>query len=147
MGCLRKNASEQMLWYDNFADVACSSRHGVIVTLGYSDTGFYVFSVSETTPAVIFLIYGHFYVALMFLTTLLSGMNIFSEKPTVKYYGSAFTALLILVNGSMAEGAEFSELLIKRILLIVLAIIYIIGVLKILDSYWPEKNAGVQTCE
>ncbi len=115
--------------------------------LGYSDTGFYVFSVSETTPAVIFLIYGHFYVALMFLTTLLSGMNIFSEKPTVKYYGSAFTALLILVNGSMAEGAEFSELLIKRILLIVLAIIYIIGVLKILDSYRPAKNAGVQTSE
>jgi len=82
----------------------------------------------------------HFYIVLMLLTTLLFAMNIFSGKPTAKYYGSAFIALLILVNGSMSEGADFSGLLINRILLIILATSYIVAAIKVLDSYWPEKN-------
>ncbi len=82
----------------------------------------------------------HFLIALMLLTTLLFAMNIFSGQPNSKYYSSAFIALLILVNGSMAEGANFSALFINRILLTVLAIAYIIAALKILDSYWPNKT-------
>jgi hypothetical protein len=49
-------------------------------------------------------------------------------------------ALLILVNGSMAEGSSFTALFAMRIFLIVLAIVYIVAVLKILDSYWPAKQ-------
>ena len=79
----------------------------------------------------------HFYLTLMLFTTLVFGMNIFSGKPASKYYGSAFIALLILVNGSMAEGAEFIELFVIRIVLIVMAVMYIIFALKLLDSYWP----------
>lgn len=82
----------------------------------------------------------HFYVALMFLTTLYIGMNIFSDKPTAKYYNSALIALLILVNGSMGEGAEFSEKFIMRIILISLAVIYIVAALKVLDSFWPAQQ-------
>jgi len=82
----------------------------------------------------------HFYIILMFLTTLLFGRNIFSNKSSAKYYASAFIALLILINGSMAVGAEFSALFINRIILIVLATAYIIFSLKILDSYWPHKK-------
>ena len=82
----------------------------------------------------------HFYIVLMFFTTLVFGMNIFSSKPTAKYYGSALVALLVLVNGSMGEGADFTALFIQRIVLIVLAVLYIIAVLKILDSYWPAKG-------
>lgn len=82
----------------------------------------------------------YFYIILMFLTTLVFGINIFSGSPRSKYYGSAFIALLILVNGSMAEGASFNELLFNRILLILLATAYIIVALKILDSYWPDKK-------
>jgi hypothetical protein len=81
----------------------------------------------------------HFFVVLMFFTTLVFAMNIFSGKPAAKYYGSALSALLVLVNGSMAADAEFSALFIQRIGLIVLAVIYIIAVLKVLDSYWPAK--------
>lgn len=82
----------------------------------------------------------YFYIVLMFLTTLFFGMNIFSGQPKSKYYGSAFIALLVLINGSMAEGASFSELFINRVVLIVLATIYIVVVLKIMDSYWPSKK-------
>ena len=84
----------------------------------------------------------HFYITLMLLTTLIFGINIFSAKPTAKYYGSALVALLILVNGSMAEGADFVELFLTRIILIVLAVLYIVTALKILDSYWPAKQQG-----
>lgn len=81
----------------------------------------------------------HFYIILMLLTTLIFAMNIFSAKPSAKYYGSALIALLILVNGSMAEGSEFTVLFAMRIILIVLAVLYIVAALKILDSYWPAK--------
>jgi len=78
-----------------------------------------------------------FYVALMFLTTLYIGMNVFSDKSTAKYYNSALIALLILVNGSIGEGAEFTEKFIMRIILITLAVLYIVAALKLLDSFWP----------
>ena len=82
----------------------------------------------------------HFYVALMFFTTLYIGMNVFSGKPTAKYYNSALIALLILVNGSMGEGAEFTEKFIMRVILITLAVVYIVAALKVLDSFWPAKQ-------
>ena len=82
----------------------------------------------------------HFYIILMLLTTLIFGMNIFSSKPTAKYFGSALVALLILVNGSMGEGSSFTALFAMRVFLIVLATLYIVTVIKILDSYWPEKQ-------
>jgi hypothetical protein len=81
----------------------------------------------------------HFFILLMFLTTLVFAMNIFSGKPGAKYYGSALSALLVLVNGSMAADADFTALFMQRIALIVLAVVYIIAMLKILDSYWPTK--------
>ncbi len=84
----------------------------------------------------------HFYVALMFLTALYFGMNIFSGKPTAKYYGSALIALFILVNSSMGEGADFNEKLIMRVLLITLAVGYIVAALKVLESFWPTRHAG-----
>jgi uncharacterized membrane protein YccC len=84
----------------------------------------------------------HFYISLMLLTTLVFGMNIFSQKPTAKYYGSALIALLILVNGSMGADADFTVLFIQRIALIVLAVMYITAALKILVSYWPPKQAS-----
>ena len=82
----------------------------------------------------------HFYVVLTFYTALVFGMNIFSAKPTAKYYGSAMVALLILVNGSMGADADFTRLFAERIALIVLTVVYIVAVLKMLDSYWPAKR-------
>lgn len=87
----------------------------------------------------------HFYGALMFLTALYFGMNIFSGKPSVKYYSSALIALLILVNGSMGEGADFTEKFIMRIILITLAVTYIVTALKVLGSLWPVQQPEQDT--
>jgi hypothetical protein len=81
-----------------------------------------------------------FYVVLMLLTSLYFGRQVFSGNPTAKYYNSALIALLILVNGSMGEGAEFSEKFIMRVFLITLAVVYIVTALKVLDSYWPVQQ-------
>lgn len=82
----------------------------------------------------------HFFLALMFLTALYFGINIFSGKPTAKYYGSALIALLILVNSSMGEDANFTEKFIMRIILITLAVTYIVAALKVLNSFWPVEQ-------
>jgi len=82
----------------------------------------------------------YFFIVLMLLTTLLFATNIFSGQPKSKYYGSAFIALLILVNGSMSEGASFTSLFLNRVFLIVLATAYIISALKLLNSYFPDKK-------
>ncbi len=82
----------------------------------------------------------HFLIALMFLTALYFGINIFSGKPTAKYYGSALIALLILVNSSMGEDANFTEKFIMRIILITLAVTYIVTALRVLDSFWPVQQ-------
>ena len=82
----------------------------------------------------------YFYVVLMALTALYFGSQVFSGKPTAKYYNSALIALLILVNGSMGEGAQFTEKFIMRVILISLAVIYIVAALRVLDSFWPVEQ-------
>ena len=89
----------------------------------------------------------HFYLALMFLTTLYFGRQIFSARPMAKYYGSALIALLILVNGSMGEGAEFSEKLAMRIILITLSVVYVVVALRLLDKFWPAKPLNKEATE
>ena len=86
----------------------------------------------------------HFFIALMFLTTLYFGRQIFSDSPMAKYYGSALIALLILVNGSMGEGADFNEKLVMRIILISLSVAYVVLALKVLDTYWPTRSEQKQ---
>lgn len=66
-------------------------------------------------------------------------MDIFSGKPTAKYYGFALIAYIILVVSSMGGGADFNEKLILRIVLITLATGYIVAALKVLKSFWPAK--------
>ena len=82
----------------------------------------------------------YFYVMLMGLTALFFGTQIFSGKPTAKYYNSALIALLILVNGSLGEGAGFTEKFIMRVILITLAVVYIVTALRVLDTFWPVKE-------
>ena len=88
-----------------------------------------------------------FFLALMFLTALYFGINIFSGKPTAKYYGSALIALLILVNSSMGEDASFTEAFIMRVILITLAVLYIVTALKVLDCFWPVGQPEEETNE
>ena len=80
----------------------------------------------------------YFFIALMLFATLIFGTIIFSGKPYAKYYGSAFTAMFILVNSSTADGADFTANFILRVLFITLATIYVVVSLIVLDRYWPR---------
>lgn len=77
----------------------------------------------------------YFYIALLLLTTLFFSKNMFSVKPTAKYYSSALIAMLVVVNSSMGAGADFNAVLLNRVLLICGAIFYIICMLKVIEKY------------
>ncbi len=97
--------------------------------------GFYAFIVYNLLVAVPQY---HFFIVLMFLTTLVFASAIFSDKPNGKYYASAFSTLYILVNSSLAEGADFSSAFILRFTFILLATLYVVYSLMLFERYWPQ---------
>ena len=84
----------------------------------------------------------HFLVLLMFITSLGFGIAINSGQPIAKYLPSAMVAMIILVNSSLAEDADFSENFVTRVILISLASIYVVTALKVLNAFWPQKMVG-----
>jgi len=85
----------------------------------------------------------HFLVLLMFLASLGFGAAINSGRPIAKYLPSAMVAMIILVNSSLAEDANFSENFVLRVLFISMAAIYVVTALKILDVFWPKPKKEV----
>jgi len=83
----------------------------------------------------------HFLILLMFFASLGFGTAINSGRPIAKYLSSAMVAMIILVNSSSAEGADFSEVFLLRVLFISMAAIYVVTALMVLDVYWPKKAA------
>jgi len=82
----------------------------------------------------------HFLILLMFLISLSFGAAINSGTTIAKYLPSAMVAMIILVNSSLGEGADFTEKFVLRVLFISLAAIYVVTALKVLDAYWPKKK-------
>ncbi len=78
----------------------------------------------------------HFFIALMLLTALLFGQGIFSETPTAKYLSSAFVAIIVLVGGSMGDGADIVGKLFMRVILISAAAVYIVAALSVLERFF-----------
>jgi len=81
----------------------------------------------------------HFLVLLIFITSLGFGAAINSGWPIAQYLPSAMVAMLVLVNGSLGEGSDFSEKFVIRIVLIALSVIYVVMALKVVDTFWPKK--------
>ncbi|MEZ9923008.1 DUF2955 domain-containing protein [Vibrio breoganii] len=81
-----------------------------------------------------------FFIILMFGIALFMGMNIFSSNPRGKYYGSAMTCIIVLINGNMGADSDFISALISRIFFISLAILYIIVALRVLDAFVFNKK-------
>lgn len=81
----------------------------------------------------------YFLVALMFLASLGFGSAINSARPIAKYLPSAMVAMIILVNSSLAEDVSFTDVFVKRVLLISLAAIYVVKMLRVLDAFWPKN--------
>jgi hypothetical protein len=99
--------------------------------------GFYAFIVYNLLVAVPQY---HFYIILMFLVILVFANNIFSDKPNGKYYASAFSTLFILVNSSLAVGADFTSAFILRFTFILLATLYVVFSLMLFERYWPQQQ-------
>ena len=95
---------------------------------------FFFYWVLVAVPEYVFL------VTLMFLASLGFGMAINSRKRISPYLSSAMVAMIILVNSSLAEGADFSEKFVIRVVLISLSAIYVVLALKMLDAFWPVRS-------
>ncbi len=79
-----------------------------------------------------------FLMLIMFLSSLGFGAAINSGQPIAKYLPSAMVAMIILINSSLAENANFTENFVLRILFISMAAIYVVTALKVLDTFWPK---------
>ena len=84
----------------------------------------------------------YFLVLIMFIISLVFGTAINSGHSLAKYLPSAMVAMIILVNGSLGEGADFSEKFVMRVLLISIAAMYVVTALRVLDAYWPKKKVS-----
>jgi uncharacterized membrane protein YccC len=96
-------------------------------TLIGGGVAFFVFWALVAVPEYYFL------VLLMFITSLGFGAAINSGKPIAKYLPSAMVAMIILVNSSLGEGADFSENFVLRVLFI-----SVVTALKVLNAFWPQ---------
>jgi hypothetical protein len=92
---------------------------------------FFVYWALVAVPEYLFL------VSLMFFVSLCFGAGIYSGRSIAKYLPSAMVASIVLVNGSLSDGADFSEHFVIRVALISLATIYVVTALRLLDTYWP----------
>jgi len=113
-----------------------AGKNSIRSTLIGGCVAFFVFWALVAVPEY------HFLVLLMFITSLGFGAAINSGKPIAKYLPSAMVAMIILVNSSLAEGADFSENFVLRILFISMASIYVVAALKVLNVFWPQKIVG-----
>jgi hypothetical protein len=75
----------------------------------------------------------HFFVALMLLTALVFGAGIFSDGPLAKYLSSAATATIILLGSAMGEDVSIADEFVVRIVLTVLATLYVIAAVAVAD--------------
>jgi uncharacterized membrane protein YccC len=79
-------------------------------------------------------------VLLMFLVSLIFGNAIYSGGSLAKYLPSAMVAMIVLLNSSMDDSSDFTEVFFQRVLFISMAVIYVVNALKVLDAFWPEKK-------
>ena len=91
----------------------------------------------STTPPLLIVAVPelHFFVALMLLSTLLLGAGIFSGRPEAAYLASAANAMLILVGSAMGEDVDIADKFAVRVVLVVLATLYVIAALAVLERF------------
>ncbi len=84
----------------------------------------------------------YFLILLMFFASISFGAAINAGTAMSKYLPSAMVAMIILVNSSLAEDSNFTEVFLMRILFISMAAIYVVISLKVLDAYWPQTKVA-----
>ena len=111
-----------------------AGMNSIISTLIGGIVAFFVYWALVAVPEYYFLVLIMFFLSLSFGTAINSGVGL------AKYLSSAMTAVILLVNSSLAEDADFSENFVMRVVLILLATIYVVVALRVLDAYWPKKK-------
>jgi hypothetical protein len=77
----------------------------------------------------------------MLLTTLLIGQRRFSDAPNAGLYGSAMNTVLIIIGGVTTSTGEAGAEIYVRITQIIVAVIYIVVALGLLESLWKRKES------
>lgn len=84
----------------------------------------------------------HFFVVLMFLTTLVFGERAFSDRPTTRYFPTALIGLVTLISSSTGAGSDMSVVYFKRLFYIALAAVYVIAMTVVLERYVFNPGKG-----
>ncbi len=105
-------------------------------TLIGGGVAFFVFWLLVAVPEYYFL------VPLMFFLSLGFGSAIYADTAMSRYLPSAMVAMIILINSSLAEDADFTENFVMRLVLITLSTIYVVTALRVLGAFWPGKKVG-----
>ncbi len=111
-----------------------AGKNSIMSTLIGGVVAFFVYWALVAVPEYYFLVLIMFFLSLSFGTAINSGVGL------AKYLSSAMTAVILLVNSSLAEDADFSENFVMRVVLILLATIYVVVALRVLDAFWPKKK-------
>ena len=83
-----------------------------------------------------------FFVALTALTTLVIGTRIFSERPEAPVYATMLSTVLLLIGGSIAPfGDDVSGSFMLRIGQILVAVLYVVGALALIDRIRTERRS------
>lgn len=81
----------------------------------------------------------------LFLLTLLAGLvfgsRVFSDKPTAKLYGMAYSTLLLVIGSVTAGGSgEAGAEVYSRVLQIIIAVVYVVMAFGVADRYLQRKG-------
>ena len=82
-----------------------------------------------------------FFVLLMLLTTLLLGLGRFSDAPTAALYGTAMNTVLIVIGMTSTSTTEANVKIYVRITQIIVAVVYIVVSLGLLEGLWKRKGS------
>ena len=104
-----------------------SARNSLVSTLLGGAAAYLFYALLVAVPEF------HFFMLLHLLTVLLFARQIFSGSRFAPYMGSALTTLVLLINASMGDGADFTQAFLTRFGLIVLAAVYVVSAIGLLE--------------
>jgi len=84
----------------------------------------------------------YFLIIVTFLVGLVFGTRVFSDKPTAKLYGMAFSTLLLVIGSTTASGSgEAGAKVYTRVAQIIIAVVYVVMAFGVADRFVRRKGA------
>jgi hypothetical protein len=83
----------------------------------------------------------YFLILLTLLAGLVFGAKVFSDKPTAKLYGMAFSTLLLVIGSTTASGSdEAGSKVYTRVAQIVIAVVYVVMAFGVADRFMGRRE-------